>query len=294
MQNNTMSTIKRLLITILDKDGRDQVLPVNTGNTIQLNSEIGEFGISVYIKDFDGCQQHRANSLKNFGDGFYLNGDKATDVKNFTVNNSPNLRILFKFTPSSDIKGSELMFGNDCPTPVRDYIPTTLLSTGIRFFSWFINPTITQDIYCDEPYLYGLALNSFTKIASGSIDLGNFFNDSLDNLEDLEESQNIPKKSKDRCKYFCKKHHAENFTFRRDQNYLFLFDTNFVNIGNSEYNVAIPTYKDRTFNISVLQYANENLNNFNWTVKQATDSEKQSANLGNFGVKLNFRLIDEH
>ena len=78
--------------------------------------------------------------------------------------------MYIEFTPNKDIKGSSLIFGNDFTYSIKEYVPATLLNTGLKIFNWFINDSIKGDAYTDKPYLYGPGLNSFTYMA---IDNGN-------------------------------------------------------------------------------------------------------------------------
>lgn len=69
-----------------------------------------------------------------------------------------------------------------------------------------------------------------------------------------------------------------------------MFDTSFVSVGDSNYHVAIPTFRDKTIDIDVLRFSDEKLNNFNWTVKRGGISGTHD---GEFGLVINFALVDE-
>lgn len=261
-------------------DGKRTLVPVNTGEFVNLPSKIGDFSVSINIKNFDGCSNHKENSLYNLK-------TEGETVTNENVK-SPNLRLFVKFTPLLDIKGSELLFGNDCEVPVTEKVPTSLISTGLHFFKWFVNPTIKSDLYVNRPYLYGLALNSFTKIGNDSlVDVTDFMNQ---DTEALSSRDDIPKVPAARQKYFCNVKHCESFKFEKDHTYFLLFDTNLINIGDSRYNVSIPTFRDKTIDIDVLKYSDEKLNNFNWTLKKGGESGTYD---GEFGLVVNFALVDE-
>lgn len=288
---NAMTLTKRLLIrasNCYDSDG--SVLPVNTGEPVEITSLIGKFSVSVFIRNFDGSEPHRLNSLYNVGDSKFIDGQEFSNFKNDSIGDIPNLRIVIKFTPSQPVKGSDLLFGNDCTTSIKEYVPTTLLATGLKFFTWFINLTMKGDVYSQSPYLYAPALNSFSRItllnglAIGSPSADENLNDNNDN------ALQIPKQSKERIKFFCKIKNCEDFVFNDASDYNFSFDTNFLRMADSNYHVAIPTYGNRTFDINVLRYANENLNNFNWVMKYQGDDGIQS---GTTGLVLNFSLRDE-
>lgn len=290
-----MVLIKRLLLRASsDYDSDATVVPVNSGDFVEIASDIGVFSLCVYIRNFEGSGPHLNNSLYNVGDQHYLNGDLSSVHSQISSTSLPNLRIAIKFTPKQPIKGSELLFGNDCTTSIKDYVPTTLLATGLKFFSWFINPTIKGDIYCDSPFLYAPALNSFSSVGILTKDkksIEDYIGASEENLtQNFDNSLQIPAKSNDRIKFFCKLKNCEEFVFNETSEYIFAFDTNFLRLGDSKYSVAIPTYGDRTFDIDALRYANEKMNNFNWTLKFGGND---GVGLGKTGLILNFSLVDE-
>lgn len=272
---------QRLLIQAASShEGRRSIVPINTGNFVNLASEIGNFAVSINIKNFDGCKNHKENSSYNIKSE--VEGATTGSVK------PPNLRIFVKFTPLLDIEGSKLLFGNDCEVPISQKVPTSLISTGLHFFKWFVNPTINSNLYDEKPYLYGLALNSFTKIGRGSlIDEQKFV---LQETECLSVNDEIPTAPAKRQKYFCNLKNCESYKFEKDQTYFFLFDTNLINIGDSTYNVSIPTFGDKTIDIDVLRYSDEKLNNFNWTIKKCGENGTYD---GSFGLVVNFALVNE-
>lgn len=274
-------------------DGSFTTLPVNTGEFITLSSQIGDFLISVFIRDFDGSQPHIKNSVRNDGDSTFLDGQKFKSTNSLKDIDCPNLRILVIFKPNSPINGSDLLFGNDCTSSIKEYVPTTLLATGLKFFSWFINPTINGNIMCEAPFLYAPALNSFSKIAKlneeSSIPI--ILNDSTENLSYATTAELLhTKSSSERMKFYSKLLNCETYTFEEGVKYLFAFDTNFLRMGDSKYNVAIPTYGERTFDIDVLKYANKELDNFNWIIKL---KGFEGVQFGTPGVILNFSLLEE-
>lgn len=290
---SNMNLTKKLHIKVSTLyDGSYTTLPVNTGEFILLSSEIGDFLISVFIRNFDGSQPHINNSVRNVGDSTFLNGENFEPASLIKNNDCPNLRILVKFKPKYSIIGSDLLFGNDCTSSIKEYVPTTLLATGLKFFSWFINPTIKGDIMSETPFLYAPALNSFSKIGrlneASSIPM--ILSENTENLSYTPAELLNTKSSSERIKFYSKLLNCETFTFEEGVEYLFAFDTNFLRMGDSKYNVAIPTYGERTFNIDVLRYANEELDNFNWIIKLKGFEGVYS---GTLGVVLNFSLLEE-
>ncbi|KAK6204952.1 uncharacterized protein RJT21DRAFT_111497 [Scheffersomyces amazonensis] len=166
-----MGITKRLYIragTSYDLNDKFQIVPVNTNKPITIDSEIGTFQLLINIKNFDGSKPHLDNSLYNVGDKTLLNKQPVEEnnvISALPNDIQPNLRIDIIFKPKIPIEGSRLIFGNDLTIPIRDYVPTTILSAGLKFFTWFINKTVKGDLYNDKPYLYGLALNTFTNMS---------------------------------------------------------------------------------------------------------------------------------
>lgn len=272
---------KRLLVRAsADYDSNFSIVAVNTGSPTEINSQLGKFYVNVSIRDFEGSEEHQSNSLRNIeNEGEMSNTDLSPKVSNLTIE--------INFLPSRDIMGSKFYFGNDCQTPVREYVPTALLASGLKFFQWFINPTIKGDIYCDKPFLYGLALNSFTTVSLG--DQSKIVPNSVENLNENDEaSSNIPLEPQKRQKYFSRLQNADQFTLYKDVQYNFRFDTNYLSFRNAKYSVSIPTYGQKTFDIDVMRYANENLDNFNWVIK--FEGQEASGD-GTPGLIINFKLV---
>lgn len=289
--------VKRLLIKASNNYTDDfQIVPINTLIPISIPSDIGDFELLINIKNFDGCKFHRANSLYNIGDHHYLDQNPFDgDSKGETPSSNLNFEVNFK--PKLPINGKDCLFGNDFSTPIKDYVPTTLLSAGLKFFNWFINGTVRGDIYSDKPFLYGPILNSCTYMAiNETIPFKYTATDSSvqklpENLKDnSEEDSKIPEMSLDRKKYFNKLASCESFVFNENNTYKLMFDTNFIKMADSKYSVSIPTYNSNTFDINVSSYANDKLNNFNWVIKLAG---LEGVGCGRVGLVVNFALIDE-
>ncbi|CAI5755913.1 unnamed protein product [Candida verbasci] len=290
-----MSIIKRLFIKVSNSyDSNFQIVPVNTEQPIEIKSDIGVFKLIVNIKKFDGAKPHLSNSLYNIGDKKFLNNESIDYTPKEITNcqTTPNLRINIEYTPNQDIKGGELLFGNDFTYPIKDYVPTTLLSTGLKLFNWFINNTVKGDIYNEKPFLYGLALNSFTYLGINEskpelVSDSKKGDEPVNSKENLNlQNENIPTDSIQRKKYFNTVEKCnDEFNFKKDQHYNLQFDTDFLKLGDSKYSVAIPT-----FDIDVGNYANETLNNVNWVVKK---NGYDGVGQGELGLIINFALLDE-
>ncbi|QBM88338.1 Protein of unknown function DUF1769 [Metschnikowia aff. pulcherrima] len=287
-----MPVRKRLLIQAGSINDQNKTVPVNTGKFVDVTTDLGVFSVSVYIRNFDGSSKHRENSLYNALDETTLDGTTTTqesESEGQVQTELPNLRILIKFQPNADINGSNLFFGNECSVPVKEYVPTTLMSTGLRFFKWFLNPTIESDLYGDRPFIYGLALNSFSKMGIADRPQADFLSDKLENLL-WETKTNSEVTPTDRRKYFCTVENAKKFEFEKSKSYYMMFDTNFLKLGDSSYNVSLPALGKQTFDVNVLRFANEKLDNIHWTIKKSVDSDLAE---GVYGLVLNFRLVEE-
>lgn len=276
---------KKLHITASTSyDGTFQTVPVNSGRALLFESDLGLVLVQIYIKDFNGSNEHPS-------------GVPTKDEPEHDNQSIPNFRLLITLKPSEAILGTQLLFGNECLTPVKDQVPVSLLSTGLKFFSWFINPSIKTDLYGDMPYLYGYALNSFSKInvrkdnnATDGHESIEPLAGSTENLNEALDDQDIPIKSEGRKKYFTSTDNASKFTFLEGQTYTFQFDTDLIKLGNSQYKILIPTYGNRTLDIDVAQYSNETLNNFNWVLKKdGINGAKQ----GTIGLLINFALAKD-
>lgn len=286
--------VKRLLIKASNNyENGFQIVPVNTGKPMEIATGIGVFTFVVNIKGFDGCEQHKKNSCYNRGDIKYLDGsDRQESEEEIDKGSKPqNVGITMSFKPLCPIKGNELVFGNDLTTPIYDYVPARILDAGLKFFTLFINRSTKGDVYSSKPYLYSLALNTFTyagifnssKRQTGRPEEENLC-DNVDNVSD------IPRDSVKRRAFFNDMSHCESFVFYNGSDYILEFKTNLMKMSDSNYAVSIPTFGRRTFEIDVSRYANEKLNNFNWVVKQGG---YEGVGYGKHGLVINFSLVDE-
>lgn len=299
--------IKRLMIKASNSyDSNYQVVPVNTRKPIDIESDIGVFSLIVNVRNFDGCTEHRANSMYNVGEETYLDGGAADAPATADKLYHANLRFEVNFRPKRQIKGSELLFGNDFTVPIKSYVPTSLLSTGLKFFTWFVNKTIRGEIYGDRPYLYGLALNSFTYMSltndtwrdvnktQTENDGKNGAEGTADGKENINSNEDntlkIPSDPAQRKRFFNSVAHCESFVFNDTTSYHLQFDTSYLKMADSKYSVSIPTFGNRTFDIDVSSYANEDLNNFNWVIKQGG---YDGVGCGALGLVVNFALVNE-
>lgn len=286
--------VKRLLIKASNNyENGFQIVPVNTGKPMEIATGIGVFTFVVNIKGFDGCEQHKNNSCYNPGDTKYLDGsnrgESGEEIN--TGSTQQNVGITMSFRPLSPIKGNELLFGNDLTRPIYEYVPARILDAGLKFFTFFINRSTKGDVYSNKPYLYSLALNTFSYtgiLNSSKQETGRPVEENLcDNIDNVLD---IPRDSGKRRAFFNDMSHCESFVFYNGKDYILEFKTSLMKMSDSNYAVSIPTFRQRTFDIDVSRYANEKLNNFNWVVKQGGF---EGVGYGKNGLILNFSLVDE-
>lgn len=281
-----MPITKRLFIKASNSYDKDfQIIPINTEQPLEINSDIGLFKLYVNIKKFDGSKPHLSNSLYNIEDKTFLNGEKIDFPSPEREKRESNLRMYIEFTPSKDIKGSSLIFGNDFTYSIKEYVPATLINTGLKIFNWFINDSIKGDAYTDKPYLYGPGLNSFTYMA---IDNGNPVVDPhaeklVENLSD--QTEGLPKDPNSRKKYFHSFNKCDTFTYKKGVKYILQFDTDYLKLADSQYTVCLPR-----FDFSVNRYANDVLNNVNFVIKE---DGYDAVGDGNLGLVVNFAVLLE-
>lgn len=281
-----MPITKRLFIKASNSyDKGFQIVPVNTEQPLEVNSDIGLFKLYINIKKFDGSKPHLSNSLYNLEDKTFLNGEKIDFPPPEKEKVESNLRMYIEFTPNKDIKGSSLIFGNDFTYSIKEYVPATLLNTGLKIFNWFINDSIKGDAYTDKPYLYGPGLNSFTYMA---IDNGNSVVDPhakklVENLSD--QLDGVPNDPNSRKKHFHNFSKCDTFTYKKGVKYILQFDTNYLKLADSNYSVCLPR-----FDFNVNRYANDVLNNVNFVIKE---DGYDAVGHGNLGLVVNFSVLLE-
>ncbi|CAN3357696.1 hypothetical protein DICA3_C13542 [Diutina catenulata] len=283
-------TTKRLYIRASNnykEKGDQQIVPINTNEPVVVESDLGKFELIINIASFDGSKPHLSNSCRSQGDKKYLNGDERGADANLVKRSDKYVSFEVFFTPNEDISGTELLFGNDIDVPVSKWIPTSLLNTGLKLFTWFINKTVKGDASGDHPFIYGMAINSFLYIHE--CDEGEHPEKKpIDSKENLGEG--IPTKPSDRVSYFLKPANCAKFTWQKGKRYQLHFDSDFIKMADSKYAISLPTFAGKSFDINVSNYANETLNNFNWVIKKGGQTKVGE---GVPGLIVNFALLDE-
>lgn len=261
-------------------DGEFVPVPVNSGTPLLFDTDIGHIDLYVNIRHFKGSPEHDANSK------YTLDG----------VDNQPNLQMVVVLTPHDDIPGDRLLYGNDFTYPIKDYVPAGILSAGLKFFNWFIDPTAHGDLYAEEPYFYGAALSNFLAIHHGDAEDTPSVAPHVDeNLSTVPENHHsglhIPAVAAKRVSYFTKPAHQQLFTFVKDHTYAMEFHTNLLTMQDAKYAVLVPTFGLHTVDIDILRLLNAKFNNVNFVVKARHPDGTDGVNHGPTGIVVHFELI---
>jgi hypothetical protein len=141
--------------------------------------------------------------------------------------------ISFSFTPKHDIRGDQLVFGNDFEHPIRDRLPP-LFDKAFGIVKWWIDPGLDGDVYGDEPYLYGPLLSSINVLRIGEKGDAQADTDSAATEDsgavvytegangsgaEIRKEKNIPAASAQRQKFFLTEANRANFTFEAGREY---------------------------------------------------------------------------
>lgn len=127
------------------------VVPVNTPETLHLNSQHMLLSLAVRIKKFSGIPASSPTTSPYF---------------THALHKSDQYSISFSFIPKVDIPGNDLVFGNNFDRPIRDRLPPGF-NQAFRIAKWLIDPGLEGDPYSDKPYLYGPALSSWNILRIG-------------------------------------------------------------------------------------------------------------------------------
>ncbi|KAI9816021.1 MAG: hypothetical protein M1827_002013 [Pycnora praestabilis] len=137
--------------------------------------------------------------------------------------------IAFTFVPKENIKGNDLLFGNDFDHPIRDKLPPGF-STALKIAKWAVDPGMDGDVYADQPYLYSPALSSWNAFYVGDMTeklsaVGDGHEKMV--LEEggageglqLREEKGIPADAKLRMKHFLDEDKRKEFDFEKGRLY---------------------------------------------------------------------------
>lgn len=193
---------------------KHQLIPVNSGHPLRLESERIDAHVDVKINNFRGLPTGSPSTCDYFSKPPYQ---------------SDLYSISFDFKLKQDIPGNELLFGNDFEHPIRDSLPPGF-SSALRIVKWAIDPGLDGDVYSDHPYLYGPLASSINQLWVGD----KSENKADPNTEDdralveeggsadgikLREQKKVPSQGAARMKHFLNESHRKDWTFEAGREY---------------------------------------------------------------------------
>lgn len=206
------------------------------------------------------------------------------------LHKSDQYSISFSFIPKADIRGSDLIFGNDFDRPIRDRLPPGF-NQAFRIVKWFIDPGLEGDVYADKPYLYGPALSSWNilRICEKVIDPPPSDSDAngehswkMPNAESFHETvveegaegsgeeirdkASISSDSAARKKFFLDESNREAFTFEAGRLYQSDFGNPYLDF--NDFSLKLPG-----FSLNVIQYVDLKTHELRYTLKNKTSGE---------------------
>ena len=198
--------------------------------------------------------------------------------------------ISFSFVPKADIRGSDLVFGNDFDRPIRDRLPPGF-NQAFKIVKWFIDPGLEGDVYADNPYLYGPALSSWNVLRIGDKVINSPSSDSKANGgqswkmpnaesfhetvieegaegtgEEIREEATIPSDSAGRKKFFLTEAHRDAFTFEAGRLYQADFGNPYLDF--NDFSLKLPG-----FSLNVIKYIDSKTHELRYTLKNKTSEE---------------------
>lgn len=211
-------------------------VPVNTPTPLSIKSPQADIDLNVRVQNYDGLP------LKSPPSSPYFDTEPH-------AYNQDQYSICFRFTPKSDIKASDLQFGNDFDRPIRDRLPPGF-NTAMGIVRWWIDPGLDGDAYADRPYLYGPALSSLNALSVGpgvfdEAKGGIFVEEGGDEAQRGEEG--MPSDAKARMKWALNDAVKERFLFRKDQTYAMDFFNPYLDFSN--FALRLPG-----FHLPILKY----------------------------------------
>lgn len=148
---------------------------------LNLESNLIEAKVVVCVQNFQQPVATADNNKKE--DGSNSEELKSTTSPYFSnplhIKDKLSIQLSVAFKPNKNgteqqqyIYGDDLLWGNDFDKPIRDQLPYGS-GLGVQILQKTIDPSVEGDIYADTPYLYGAALTSFNKVATGKVNAGN-------------------------------------------------------------------------------------------------------------------------
>ena len=197
-------------------------IPINTETPHRITSPHLTANLTVRIQNYRGLDTSHRPSQTNTSPYFH-----------HPAHQSDLYSLQFTFTPKEDLKGEDVVFGNDFDHPIRDKLPPGF-QQAFNLVKWFIDPGLYGDVYADEPYLYGPLLSSINVLRLGPKD--DKEQEKLEEMraneeavvleeggdadgEELRRELGMPADSAARKKHFLNEGNLKKFTFERGREY---------------------------------------------------------------------------
>ena len=247
-----------------------KLVAVNAPSTLTFESSHMIISLAVRIRHFTGFPESSPETSPYFS---------------HPIHKSDQYSISFCFIPKQDIKGNDLVFGNDFERPIRDRLPPGF-NQAFKIVKWWIDPGLDGDVYADKPYLYGPALSSWNYFRVGDqvIDeahIGDkegwkmpnatsFHETVVEEGSDgtgssVRESLTIPADAAARKKFFLTESNREAFTFQAGRLYQSDFGNPYLDF--NDFSMKLPG-----FSLNVLKYIDSKSHELRYTLKnRATD-----------------------
>lgn len=193
-------------------------IAINTAEPTHISSEHLSASLSIRIQNYRGLPEGSPKTSP-----YFSKPPHTADLYS----------LSFTFTPKHDIKGEDLVFGNDFDHPIKDKLPPGF-DQAFKIAKWFIDPGLYGDVYADEPYLYSPLLSSMNVLRVGPKDDReqekveevraneelNVFEEGADgDGEEARTKAGMPADAAARKKYFLTESHLKKFTFDAGREY---------------------------------------------------------------------------
>jgi len=205
------------------------VVPVNTPETVKVNTAHGDVELNVRIQDYVGLPRNSPSTSPYFSlEPHKTSNDRYSIAIRFTPKKSSDSSSNDTDGEKQGIAGGDLQFGNDFDHPIRDKLPPGF-SYAMNLVKWWIDPGLDGDAYADEPYLYGPGLSSFNALHVGGGEhdpaKGGLVIEEGGDEAGLEKREAVgaPGTAKERMKWALKPYAKDNWVYEYGQTYCFDF-----------------------------------------------------------------------
>ena len=245
-----------------------KLVHVNAPETLTFETEHIIISLAVRIQRFTG---------------FPTSSPETSPYFSHPIHNSDQYSIAYSFIPKYDIKGSDLIFGNDFERPIRDRLPPGF-NQAFKIVKWWIDPGLDGDVYADKPYLYGPALSSwnYLRVCDRVVDdpVGDKEGWKMPNAASFHETiveegaegtgeearKAIPADAGARKKYFLTEGNREAFTFEAGRLYQSDFGNPYLDF--NDFSLKLPG-----FSLNVIRYIDSKSHELRYTLKNKTTGD---------------------